>query len=120
MRELGIVVAVTALMCLVSGIWFSPWETLFYSGIWVTGAGIVLGVPTGIVYHVRLYQALKPRDELPPGWIWSPLRFNKRLQREERSGVMAWCYAGASGFFVICIGLILMGGGVAMALVRGV
>jgi ABC-type proline/glycine betaine transport system permease subunit len=64
MRELGIVAAISALMCLFSGVWFTPWETLYYNGIWATVAGFVVGVPTGFVYHVRLYQVLHPRGAL--------------------------------------------------------
>jgi hypothetical protein len=119
MRELAIVAGVTALMCLLSGVWFVPWETLYYTGIWVTVAGFLVGVPTGFVYHVRLYQVLNPREELPRGWFWRPLRFNTCLRREERGGVMVWCYIGGLGFVVICIGLLLMGAGVSMAIIRG-
>ena len=120
MRELGIVAAISALMCLLSGIWFTPWETLYYNGIRVTAAGFLLGVPTGLVYHVRLFQVLHPRGELPPRWYWRPIRFNDRLRKEERRSVMSWCYIGAFGFLVICIGLLMMGAGVSMALIRGV
>jgi hypothetical protein len=120
MRELGIVAAVSVLMCLLSGIWFTPWESLYYNGIWIAAAGFVVGVPTGFIYHVRLYQVLGPRGELPPRWYWKPLRFNAYLRREERPGVMAWCYIGGLGFLVICVGLLMMGAGVSMALIRGV
>lgn len=120
MRELGIVAALTALMCLLSGVWFASWETLYYNGIWVTVLGFVVGVPTGFVYHVRLYQALHPRGELPRGWYWRPIRFNSRLRREERSSVMSWCYIGGFGFLIICVGVLMMGAGVSMALIRGV
>jgi len=119
MRELGIVSAISALMCLLSGVWFTPWETLYYNGIWITAAGFVVGVPTGFVYHVRLYRALHPRGALPRGWYWRPLRFNSLLSREERNGVMLWCYVGGFGFAIICLGLLLMGAGVSMALIRG-
>jgi len=119
MRELGIVAGITALMCLLSGVWFTPWETLYYNGIWVTVAGFTFGVPTGCLYHLRLYQALHPRGELPRGWFWRPLRFNSLLRSEERSAVMRWCYIGGLGFLVICLGLLLMGAGVSMALLRG-
>ena len=119
MRELGIVAAIIAAMLLLSAVWLSPWESLYYGGIWVTVAGFVLGVPTGFMYHVRLYQVLNPRGELPRGWLWRPLRSNSRLRREERNGVMSWCYVGGFGFVVICIGLLMMGAGVSMALFRG-
>jgi len=119
MRELGIVAAISAVMCLLSGVWFTPWETLYYSGIWVTVVGFVVGVPTGFLYHVRLYRVLNPRGELPPRWYWRPIRFNACLRPEERAGVMTWCYIGAIGFAIICLGLVLMGAGVSMALIRG-
>lgn len=119
MREFAIVAAVSAFMCLLSGIWFTPWETLYYGGIWVTLAGFVIGVPTGFVYHVLLFRVLQPRGELPQGWFWKPLQFNARLRREERAGVMLWCYVGAFGFVIICLGLLLMGAGVSMAVIRG-
>jgi hypothetical protein len=119
-RELGVVAVITAAMCILSGVWLAPWETLYAVGIWVTAAGFLLGVPTGLVYHVRLYQTLHPRDELPRGWFWRPLRFNERLRPEERPSVMSWCYVGGFGFAVICLGLLMMGAGVSLALLRGV
>ncbi len=120
MRELTIVAGIVALMCILSGIWLTPWDTLYEAGIWVTAAGFGLGVPTGVLYHVRLYRTLAPRGELPPGWYWRPLRFNGRLRADERGSVMVWCYVGGFGFAVICLGLLLMGAGVSMAIVRGV
>ncbi|MEM8608681.1 MAG: hypothetical protein AAGF92_16370 [Myxococcota bacterium] len=120
MREAGVVVAILLALAAISGVWVTPWQTLYYNGIWVTAIGFCLGIPTGVVYHVRLYRTLHPRGVLPPGWYWSPIRYNRLLQLAERSRVMFWCYAGAFGFAVICIGLILMGGGVSMALIRGV
>jgi len=33
--------------------------------------------------------------------------------------VMSWCYIGGFGFAVICLGLLTMGAGVTMALLRG-
>jgi hypothetical protein len=32
---------------------------------------------------------------------------------------MAWCYVGGLGFVIICLGLLMMGAGVSMALIRG-
>jgi hypothetical protein len=103
-----------------SGVWFTPWDTLYRGGIWVTAAGFLIGVPTGFIYHVRLYQVLSPRGELPKGWFWRPLRYNACLRREERNSVMSWCYVGGFGFAVICVGLLMMGAGVSMALLNGV
>ena len=120
MRELAIVLGITGLLCVLSAAWLAPWEELYYTGVWMTAAGFAFGLPTGFIYHVVLYRALRPRGELPRGWYWRPLRFNDRLLPEERGRVMSWCYAGAVGFAVISIGLLLMGTGVLVALFRGV
>ena len=120
MREIGIVAAILAVMGVISAVWVIPWESLYYNGIWVTAVGFAFGIPTGALYHIRLYQALQPRGELPPGWYWNPIRLNARLRPDERRRVMSWCYAGGFGFAVICLGLVMMGGGVSMALIRGV
>lgn len=119
MRELGIVIALIVLMLLLSAMWVTPWESLYRAGIWLTVIGFVVGVPTGFVYHVRLYQVLHPRGELPKGWYWSPIQYNRRLAPEERSSVMAWCYVGGAGFAVICVGLITMVAGIVMAVGKG-
>lgn len=118
MRELGIVSAIVAALLLLSGMWLAPWQSLYYGGIWVTVAGFAFGVPTGLVYHVRLFQVLHPRGELPTGWYWRPLQYNARLRPAERRSVMSWCYLGGAGFAVICLGLLIMLAGLTMALLR--
>lgn len=120
MRELVLVLLIVVGMCLFSSIWFVPWELLFRGGILVIVAGFVLGVPTGAVYHLLLYQALAPRGELPKGWIWRPIRLNEKLKAEERGPIVAWCYAGGLGFVLIVLGILLLGGGVTLALIKGV
>ena len=119
MRELGIVIVLIAVMLIVSAAWVTPWEALYRAGIWLTLIGFVVGVPTGLVYHVRLYQALHPRGELSRGWYWSPIQYNRRLQPEERRSVMSWCYLGGAGFAVICLGLLTMVAGIATAVGKG-
>ena len=119
MRELGIVIALILLMLLLSAMWVMPWESLYRAGIWLTVIGFAFGVPTGVVYHVRLYRTLHPRGELPKGWYWSPIQYNRRLAPRERPTVMAWCYAGGAGFAVICLGLLTMVGGIVMAVAKG-
>lgn len=118
MRELGIVAAIVAVMLLMSAIWLTPWESLYYGGIGLTVAGFAIGVPTGLIYHVRLYQTLHPRGELPKGWFWRPLQYNTCLRPEERRRVLPWCYVGGAGFALICLGLLAMASGVSMALLR--
>jgi len=97
MRELGIVVALIVVMLMVSAMWVTPGESLYRIGIWLTVAGFLVGLPTGVLYHVRLYQALHPRGELPDGWYWRPIQYNRRLSPKERPRVMVWCYVGGGG-----------------------
>ena len=119
MRELGIVASLIALLLSLSAMWVTPWESLYRAGVWLTVAGFVIGLPTGVMYHVRLYQALHPRGELPRGWYWRPIQFNSRLSPAERSGVMAWCYVGGAGFAIICLGLLTMVAAIASAVGTG-
>lgn len=120
MREMLLVLLIVVGMCLFSALWFVPWEILFRGGIVVISLGFAFGVPTGVVYHVLLYRALQPRGELPRGWVWRPIRLNGKLLPAERGPVLAWCYAGATGFVFIVFGILLMGGGAALALIKGV
>ncbi|MEQ1848820.1 MAG: hypothetical protein ABL983_24990 [Nitrospira sp.] len=37
-------------------------------GLWVLAVGLLIGIPTGLWYHVVLYRQLTPRTTLPPRW----------------------------------------------------
>lgn len=97
-----------------------PYEMLLDAGIWLSGAGLLLGVPTGFVYHVLLYRALAPRGQLPRGWIWRPLDQHDKLTRGERRRVLPWAYVGGAGFGVIMLGFLAIALSVAAVMVRGV
>jgi hypothetical protein len=78
-------------------------------GLWVLAAGLLLGVPTGIGYHLRLYRSLSRRMALPIGWWRSPVDFHPLLTRQEFRPILPWFLAGAVGF-----GLCVVGGIVAI------
>ena len=78
--------------------------------------GVLVGVPTGIMYHVRLYQILHPRGQLDKRWLWHPLALHDCLEERERRRVLPWCYVGAAGFFIIVAGIVVAGVGLARAL----
>ncbi|MFT6398727.1 MAG: hypothetical protein ACJAYU_003489 [Bradymonadia bacterium] len=114
------VVAFVAIMLLATGAsMLLPWTTLFMLGAGVTAVGFVLGIPTGVLYHVQLHRCLAPRDELAPGWIWNPIDNHVHLRPSERRRVLPWCYAGALGFVVICLGMLLVVFGMGSVIVRG-
>jgi hypothetical protein len=46
-----------------------PWETLASAAGWLLAAGALLGIPTGVLYHLALYRALRGIDALPDDWF---------------------------------------------------
>ena len=83
-----------------------PWTALFAVGLWSTAAGLALGVPTGFWYHIALVRSLRPA---PPKWWLRPVSFHGRLDAAGRRRVMPWFYAGAAGFVITVLGLVLVG-----------
>ena len=86
----------------------TPWNLLVIAGAALIAGGLVVGVPTGLWYHVKLYRALAPRGELPRGWWLRPNAFHGALRPGERRGVMVWFVLGAVGFLLIMLGCALM------------
>ena len=112
MYELMITIGVLALLGGLAALALVDTTLLIVSGTLVVLFGFLMGVPTGVMYHVRLYQALKPRDALDKKWIWGPIAHNDRLTDEEKSRVLPWCYAGAVGFGFIILGFIVAAAGI--------
>src|SRR5262245_17981014 len=100
-----LVVGTTALI-----VWL-PWWSLFYAGCWLAGIGMAVGVPAGVLYHVMLFRALRPTHVLGAAFWWRPLRFHSLLSATQRRRVMPWLYLGASAFFAIFVGCLLLGVG---------
>jgi hypothetical protein len=82
----------------------APFEPLLYAGAALVTLGMVGGIPFGIVYHVRLYQALRGRGELVPRWWLRPISLNPPRGSREYARVMPWCHAGAAGIGVAFVG----------------
>jgi hypothetical protein len=107
-RELLIVAGLIAALVGLAALLLVAWETLFYWGLVLVAAGMILGVPTGLVYHVLLHRVLRRRGKLRKGWIWKPFELHEHLDRRDRLGVMPWAYAGGLGFFAIVLGQVLL------------
>ena len=118
MRELAIVVGILLVLFLLSFAWMLPWESVMDLGAVLLSVGSVIGVPTGVWYHVLLYRALAPRGDLERGWIWNPFRFHDRLLEEERGPVTFFAYAGGLGFVVLALGIVLIVGSMALFYLR--
>ncbi len=118
MRELLIAFILFVLIAAMGAVVLIPWQTLFKIGIWLITLGFLIGVPTGIVYHVQLYRVLKRRDTLPKGWIWRPTRLHDRLLKGERLKVLAWGITGGLGFFAIVIGQLMLFAGIILVQIQ--
>jgi hypothetical protein len=99
---------VLALLIVLAGLgWMSillSWQTMLAVGAACALAGLAVGLPTSLYYHVCLHRALHPRGLLPAGWWWNPIRYHARLGAGERRRVLPWFYAGALSFGLIVLG----------------
>jgi hypothetical protein len=73
-------------------------------GLWVLAGGLLIGIPTGLWYHVALYRALAGRIALRPGWWRRPVELHPLLTPQEFRRVRPWFVAGAVGFLLCCVG----------------
>lgn len=89
-----------------------PAQTLVAAGVFCAGAGLLVGVPTGLWYHVVLYRCLRPRGPLPERWWVRPVALHRQLEPEERPPVLVWFYAGGAGFLLSVLGCGLVVAGV--------
>ena len=92
--------------CFALAAWI-PWPTLLELGALLSATGLAVGVPAGILYHVRLRAALVRHDVLPARWWVSPLSHHTLLPEPELRSVMPPCYVGAAGFAVTAAGCAL-------------
>ena len=68
---------------------------------------MALGLPTGLLYHVLLYRALRSRGVVPERWWLRPTSLHDDIPDEQRGRVLFWCALGAAGFLVIVLGLVV-------------
>ncbi len=81
-----------------------PVETVLFGGLWLVAGGLAFGVPTGLWYHVALRRSLLRAGALPGRWWLNPTSLHGSVPDTDRFRVLAWCYAGAAGFFVTIAG----------------
>ena len=106
--EAGLFVLLVLGLATVSFVRLVPGDTVLVSGAILVVFGMLLGVPTGALYHVALYRALRPRGPLPARWWVAPLALHPRLEARERRRVMPWFWLGATGFVLTCLGCLLV------------
>jgi hypothetical protein len=96
-----------SLLALSGGAWawtaLGP-DALLAAGFWAVAAGLALGLPTGLVYHLELRRSLAARGELPRRWWLHPIALHHLLPPEDSFRVLAWCRLGALGCGVAFLG----------------
>jgi hypothetical protein len=95
-----------------------PPEWLVEAGFWVTGAGLLLGLPTSLWWHLLLRARLLRGGRLPARWWLRPVSLHASLAPAERPAVLLWFYLGGIGFVLACAGCLLIGSGVVAAAVH--
>jgi hypothetical protein len=86
----------------------APWEVTFGIGVTLVVLGMAVGVPAGALYHLRLWQTLKPERR----WWIHPTALHDQLTGAARSRVLFWFRFGAVGFVIAIAGCVLVGVGV--------
>src|SRR5262245_6998957 len=71
-------------------------------GIGTLLAGLLLGLSTGLWYHVVLYRLVSARLALPPTWWLFPATLHRHLTDGERRRIRPWYRLGGLGF-VLCV-----------------
>lgn len=90
----------------------APAESILFAGLALTALGFGYGIPTALVYHYRLYQALVAVDRLPVRWWLQPTALHDQIPSHDRAGVLRWAAIGGSGFVLVVVGIILTSMGV--------
>jgi hypothetical protein len=87
-------------------------QTVVAAGVVCAAAGLLVGVPTGLWYHLKLHACLRVQGPLPARWWVRPVALHRRLAPEQRPVVLLWFYAGGAGFALCVLGCGLVVAGV--------
>ncbi len=82
-------------------------ETLAVVGLIAAAVGLLMGTPTGLMYHVGLHRVLKARGTVPARWWMSPVRHHQGLSSDEIETFSLWFKLGAAGFLLAVVGSLL-------------
>jgi hypothetical protein len=86
---------------------FLSWEALITIGASLTALGLVIGLPGGLLYHVKLRKELLTLGALPPRWWLHPTNHHGSLKPEQRRRVQSAFFVGGLGFGVTILGALV-------------
>jgi hypothetical protein len=81
-----------------------PFQQLAAAALAMMAVGFVIGVPSGLYYHVLLRRELAARGPLPRGWYWKPQEHQRALDRGVSRRLWPWFAVGGLGFLLIMTG----------------
>lgn len=81
---------------------------LYVSGACAIVLGLAVGVPAGMVYHVKLFRSLSALGPVEKGWWWRPTSYHERVPAKAKLTIMRWFRVGAAGFLVVAAGCVLL------------
>ena len=87
---------------------FLSWEALIIVGSTLAAVGIIVGLPGGLLYHLKLRTELLQVGALPERWWLHPTREHDRLRPEQWQRVRWAHLTGALGFVVIMLGALVV------------
>jgi hypothetical protein len=85
-----------------------PVLTLVWTGVAVIVAGMAVGLPAGVGYHVAMFRGLVASGVDAPKWWWSPVRYHEQLDDKSRESVMPWFIAGVVGATLAFVGCAIL------------
>jgi hypothetical protein len=108
MAELGIVLApLLLLVAFALAAMLVPLPVIAASAATLMASGLLVGVPSGLYYHVLLRRALLRRGALPRGWYWNPQAHHDDVDLASVRTLMPWFWLGALGFGLIVLGFVV-------------
>lgn len=89
-------------------LFFVPADMVLFIGSVLVALGLAVGLPTGLMYHFKLFKELKPMGIPIKTWLWFPTRMHDLLAPSQKDYVLGFFYWGAFGFLVIMVGCFLL------------
>lgn len=106
-------VAAVGLVVLLATVFTAPVMIMLAVGALLLG--LVVGVPTGFLYHVVLYRIVSAKIAVPRRWWLSPSALHVHLTGAEQRRIWLWYRLGGIGFVLSVVGGLAAIAGLLMA-----